>query len=236
MLYAVVSYAIGMAGVVCLVLVLAGWLPWGFLLPAEPGLAVIWNLGLVVVWGAIHSGMARQGFKDRLTGVMPEPAERPTYVLVAGLTTVCLAGFWQMVPGVLWSVTGDLAIGLLWGLFAFGWLYLVAATFAINHFDLFGLRQAYYHFLGQPRPRLEFVRRAMYRVTRHPIQTGVLIGVWATPEMTMTQLILSIGFTVYIFIGLHYEERDLIREFGATYEAYRGETGMVLPRLRPPGR
>lgn len=229
--YGVISYAIGMAGVFCLILVLAGIMPWGFLLTAEAGAPLLGNLVLVTLWSVIHSAMARPAFKRWLTRLIPEPAERPTYVLMAGLTTVALVGFWQTLPGSLWAVSNPTAVGVLWGVFVFGWLYLVAATFAINHFDLFGLRQVYYHFIGQARPALPFVTRAMYRVTRHPIQTGVLIGVWATPEMTMTQLVLSLGFTVYIFVGLALEERDLVREFGSTYEAYRQETGLVLPRL-----
>ena len=101
----------------------------------------------------------------------------------------------------------------------------------INHFDLFGLRQVYGHFTNQPLARLKFVKRAMYRFTRHPIQTGVLIGVWVTPNMTATQIVLSIGFTIYIFIGLWFEERDLVKEIGEPYEQYRKETGMVLPKF-----
>jgi protein-S-isoprenylcysteine O-methyltransferase Ste14 len=54
----------------------------------------------------------------------------------------------------------------------------------------------------------------MYKYVRHPIQTGVLIIVWAVPTMTMTHIYLSIGFTLYIFIGLWFEERDLIAEHG----------------------
>jgi protein-S-isoprenylcysteine O-methyltransferase Ste14 len=71
----------------------------------------------------------------------------------------------------------------------------------------------------------------MYKFSRHPIQTGVLIGVWFIPTMTATHLILSIGFTVYIFIGLWFEEKDLIEEIGQPYQRYRREAGMFLPKL-----
>jgi protein-S-isoprenylcysteine O-methyltransferase Ste14 len=71
----------------------------------------------------------------------------------------------------------------------------------------------------------------MYKYVRHPIQTGVLIGVWVTPLMTKTQIILSLGFTVYIFVGLWFEERDLIKEHGESYLAYKKETGSVFPKL-----
>jgi len=173
--------------------------------------------------------MARPNFKALLTKVIPEPAERATYVLVAGLTSVVLTGYWMEVPGQIWQIENTSVAYLLWGIFIFGWVFLLAATFAINHFDLFGLRQVYFHFKNQPRPPLNFVKCAMYRYVRHPIQTGVLIGIWFTPLMSATQLVLSIGFTVYIFVGLWFEERDLIREHGDEYRQYRSETGMVLP-------
>lgn len=108
---------------------------------------------------------------------------------------------------------------------------LLAATFAIDHLDLFGLRQVTPHCRGRARTPLRFVKRAMDRFSRHPIQTGVLIGIWATPEMTMTQLPLSVGFTLYIFVGLWFEEKDLVKEIGQPYLDHRREAGMFLPRL-----
>ena len=229
--YGIICYVVGVAGLVAIIAALARQVPFGFLVGAPVGHPVVWNLALVAIWGVIHTGMARDTFKSFVTRMVPEPAERATYVLVAGVTSILLVGFWQPLSGVLWSVSnGGIAI-FLWGLFAFGWTYLLAATFAINHFDLFGLRQVYLHFRNQPRAPLRFVKTAMYRFSRHPIQTGVLIGIWATPEMTMTQLPLSLGFTAYIFAGLWFEERDLIQEIGQPYEAYRLEAGMFLPRL-----
>ena len=229
--YGLVSYAIGVVGLACIVLSLARWIPFGFLHAGQYSRPVLWDLMLVALWGLSHSGMARSGFKRWITRFIPEPTERSTYVLVSGVVSVLLVGLWREVPGVVWSVQNQVAIALLWGLFWFGWVYLLAATFAINHFDLFGLRQVFLHFRQQPRAQLKFVKTAMYRFTRHPIQTGVLIGIWATPEMTATQLVLSIGFTAYIFVGLWFEERDLVRVIGEPYLQYRREAGLVLPKL-----
>ena len=235
LLYGVASYFIGVAGLASVIVVLAGLMPFGFLGFAEFGNPIAVDLLLVAAWGVIHSIMARDSFKVAITKLIPEAAERPTYVLVAGVTSVLLVGLWQPVPGVVWWVTNPIAVILLWGLFAFGWVYLLAATFAINHFDLFGLRQVYLNFRNQPRPPLKFVKNAMYRFSRHPIQTGVLIGVWATPLMTVSQIILSLGFTVYIFVGLWFEEKDLVKDIGEPYEEYRREAGMLLPRFSKRG-
>ncbi len=231
LVYGATSYLVGVAGLVCLILAYAHLLPFGFLSNQSLAYPLLLNLALVAGWGVIHTAMARDGFKQALTRVIPEPAERPTYVLVAGITSIILVGYWQILPGTLWSTTHLVLVPLLWALCAFGWVYLLAATFAINHFDLFGLRQVYLNFRNQPRPPLQFVKRAMYRFSRHPIQTGVLIGIWATPVMSMTKLVLSVGFTVYIFIGLWFEEKDLVKDIGEPYEAYRREAGMFLPRI-----
>lgn len=233
LVYGVIAYCLGVAGLASIIAVLAGLMPYGYLW-GEAGIGVhpvVWNVALVALWGLIHSGMARPGFKVWLTRLIPEPAERATYILVSGLTSIILTGYWMNVPGLVWQIEVNSIAYLLWALFWFGWAFLLAASFAINHFDLFGLRQVYLNFKNQPRPPLPFVKRAMYKYIRHPIQTGILIGIWATPVMTMTQIVLSIGFTAYIFIGLWFEERDLIAEHGASYEAYRKETGKVLPRF-----
>ncbi len=233
LVYGVVSYFIGVAGLACIIAALAGFLPYGFWLQGAESLPgpIVWNVLLVTIWGIIHSLMARPGFKSGLTKFIPEAAERATYVLVAGITSAALIGFWQNVPGQVWLIeSGGLAYAI-WAIFALGWVFLLAATFAINHFDLFGLRQVFMNFRQQPRPPLSFVKRAMYKYVRHPIQTGVLIGIWATPSMTITQIVLSIGFTLYIFIGLWFEERDLIAEHGEAYLQYRREAGKLFPKF-----
>jgi protein-S-isoprenylcysteine O-methyltransferase Ste14 len=233
LIYGVVSYFIGVAGLACIIIVLAGLLPYGFLWSGAPVAIhpIVWNLALVVIWGAIHTGMARPGFKAVLTKFVPEPAERATYVLAAGITSIGLMGYWQNVPGQVWHFEATGIVLVLWIIFALGWAFLLAATFAINHFDLFGLRQVLLNFARRSRPPLKFVKRAMYKYVRHPIQTGVLVGIWATPSMSMTQVVLSVGFTVYIFIGLWFEERDLVREHGDAYLSYRDQVGSVIPKF-----
>jgi protein-S-isoprenylcysteine O-methyltransferase Ste14 len=233
LLYGVVSYLIGVLGLAAIIAVLAGFIPWGFLHQGFYGASqpIIWNCFLVLIWGVVHSVMARPSFKAVITKLIPAAAERPSYVLFAGITSVALVGFWALVPGQVWLVEAGWAVTLLWGLFWFGWVFLLASTFAINHFDLFGLRQVYLHYKKMPEAPLQFVKRAMYQYVRHPIQTGVLIGVWATPTMTMTQLVLSIGFTVYIVVGLWFEERDLIAEHGDEYLKYRDQVGKLFPKM-----
>ena len=233
LIYGVVSYFVGVAGLVSIIAVLGRFVPYGYLWSGQTIAvnAIAWNVMLVALWGFIHSFMARPSFKKVITKVIPEAAERSTYVLIAGVTSILMTGFWLDVPGTIWSIEDNWIMYALLGGFWFGWAFLLAATFAINHFDLFGLRQVYVHFKDQPRPPLNFVKRAMYKYIRHPIQTGVMMGIWVTPVMTQTQIVLSLGFTAYIFVGLWFEERDLIWEHGEEYLAYKKEAGMLLPKV-----
>jgi len=233
LLYGIAAYFTGVAGLLAIIGALAGFIPYGFFgysdaIGVNP---FVWNLSLVGFWGVIHSVTARPRFKSALIKLIPEPAERPTYILFSGLTSLALIGLWKTMGGFVWQFDGNLAVYTLWALFWFGWVFLLASTFAINHFDLFGLRQVYLNFRDQPRPPLTFTKRAMYKYIRHPIQTGVLIGVWITPVMSMTQFALSLGFTIYIAIGLWFEERDLEREHGESYRDYRKQAGSVFPKL-----
>ena len=58
-----------------------------------------------------------------------------------------------------------------------------------------------------------------------------MIALWATPQMTVGHLLLAAGLTIYIFIGIHYEERDLVGHYGDQYADYRRKVGTIIPGL-----
>ncbi|MEJ2186336.1 MAG: hypothetical protein P8Z36_10400 [Gemmatimonadota bacterium] len=226
--YALVAYVVGVGGLAWLGLSLAEVTSWPRLVVVAGdagGLAV--DLGLVLLFGLSHSVMARQGFKKWWTQLVPWWAERSTYVLIAGIVLAVMVSFWQPLPGAAWTVNGPWA-SLLWGLCAFGWLYLLLSTWAIDHFDLFGLRQAYLHAVGRKYTPVEFEQKWMYRYSRHPIMAGILLGVWATPRMTTGHLVMAVALSIYIVIGVAYEERDLLLRFGDTYRRYRERVGALF--------
>jgi protein-S-isoprenylcysteine O-methyltransferase Ste14 len=197
------------------------------------GAALAIDLGLMAVFALQHSGMARPAFKRWWVRFVPEAAERSTYVLLSTLALMLLFWFWQPVGGVVWS-TGDTAgRAVLYAVFGVGWLVVLASTFQINHFDLFGLRQVWLRFLGRPYTRLRFKTPALYRVVRHPLYVGWLMAFWATPLMTSAHLVFATVLTAYILTAIRWEERDLA-EVHPEYAAYRRRVPMLIPRWPSP--
>ena len=197
------------------------------------GAALAVDLGLIAVFVLQHSGMARPEFKRWWVRFVPEAAERSTYVLLSSLALTLLFWSWQPVGGVVWS-TGDTAgRAVLYAGFSAGWLVVLASTFQINHFDLFGLRQVWLNFRGRPYTRLRFTTPALYRVVRHPLYVGWLLTFWATPRMTSAHLVFAATLTAYILAAIRWEERDLV-DAHPDYADYRRRVPMLIPmRLRP---
>lgn len=198
---------------------------------APPATAAVVDLALIALFGLQHSVMARPGFKAGWTKVVPPPLERSVYCLASALCLILLFAFWHPIGGAVWTVQSDVARVSLWVLFALGWVILFIATHLISHWELFGLAQAWRHVRGTTRPEQPFRTPLFYRWVRHPIYSGFLLAFWATPDMSYGHLLLAVGFTVYIFIGIAYEERDLLRQFGDAYADYRRRVGAVFPGL-----
>jgi protein-S-isoprenylcysteine O-methyltransferase Ste14 len=196
------------------------------------GAATIIDLALVALFGVQHSVMARQGFKRAWTKIVPRHAERSIYVLITSLTLMVMFLFWRPIDMTIWNVQTPLGANLLWALFWVGWGIVLISTFLINHFELFGLQQAWFHTRGQEEQAPQLREPSLYRFVRHPMMGGFFLAIWAIPTMTAGHLLLAAGLSVYILVALHYEERDLVGLFGADYENYRGRVGMLVPRFR----
>ena len=187
------------------------------------------DMGLMALFAVQHSGMARPAFKRWWTRFVPEVAERSTYVMLSSLALMILFWFWQPIGGVVWEIEAMAGQAILYAVFAVGLLIVLLATFLINHFDLFGLRQVWLHFRGRPYTELRFATPVLYRLVRHPLYVGWLLTFWATPRMTLAHLLFASVLTAYILVAIRWEERDLTA-LHPEYFSYRQHVPMLIPR------
>ena len=194
--------------------------------------SVMVNVALLGLFAIQHTIMARPAFKNWLTKIIPEQVERSTFVLASSLILALLYWQWRPMLGVVWSVDNPTGKAILLGLFWLGWGTVLFSSFIINHFDLFGLRQVWFHLTNREYQHLEFQAKSLYRLVRHPLMLGIVIGSWATPHMTTGHLVFAITATVYILIGIRFEERDLARFHGEDYVNYQHRVPMLLPFMK----
>lgn len=199
---------------------------------APVGWAVLIDVVLVTLFALQHSVMARPAFKAWWTRIVPEPIERSTYVLAASLVLVVMFSQWRELPAVVWDITWQPARLVLWTVFGVGWAIVLASTFMINHFELFGLKQVFAAWKARPAVETGFRTTLLYRVVRHPLMLGFLIAFWAAPTMTAGHLLFAAVMTGYILLALQIEEHDLMAALGSHYTEYRKRVPMLIPGLR----
>ncbi len=215
-------YAVGFVGNL--------WVPKGIDggAPGPSGRALLVDVLLLGVFAVQHSVMARPGFKRWWTRLVPASVERSTYVLLSSLALILLFWQWRPMPEPVWTVGGAARTALL-ALFGLGWLTVLASTFMIDHFDLFGLSQVWRHYRRRPYGNEKFRIVWLYGFVRHPIMLGFVIAFWATPQMTQGHLLFALATTGYILIALQFEERDLATFHGDAYREYQKRVPMLLP-------
>ena len=199
---------------------------------APVAIAIVIDLVLIALFGIQHSVMARQGFKRAWTRVVPVPAERSVYVLLASLVLIILFLFWRPIDGTLWDARGTALELPLWIAFFAGWGIVLLSTFLLNHFELFGLQQAWFHMRGRQAEPPQLRQPLFYKWVAHPLYSGFFLAFWATPVMSYGHLLLALGLSAYMLIAIGYEERDLVGHYGDEYVRYRKGVGKLFPRFR----
>lgn len=231
--YGAFAYLVALLGVLILMMYVSGT---GFLpidinskiADSTTVVAVVVNLSVMFLFGAHHSLAARSGFKMWLAKFIPAAIERSSYILVSGLFMVGICYFWQPLAGQVWQFENWMVLAALKTISVLGLLVIVVASFEIDHLQLMGLRQSF----GKERKNDGILReRFLYKIVRHPIQTGVLMCIWSTGQMSMTQCMLSFCLSVYILIGLSFEERSLVAHFGEQYLDYKKRVPRLIPFL-----
>lgn len=199
--------------------------------PDDPWLAIVVDVGLILLFGVQHDVMARPAFKRWWTQIVPAPAERSVFVMATVVVLALMFTLWRPLPGVVWEFDAPVVVVALHVLAAAGWALVLVSTFLIDHFALFGLRQAWCFARDRASPAPTFVLRGVYRAIRHPLMTGFLVAFWSTPRMSAGHLLFAATFTAWVVFALRLEERDLVAEHGAAYLAYRRGVPGLIPRL-----
>jgi protein-S-isoprenylcysteine O-methyltransferase Ste14 len=194
---------------------------------APLGEALLVNGALLGAFAVQHSVMARAWFKRWWTRFVPTAVERSTFVLVTCFLLILTYLQWRPMTATVWAVRDpvlSLALDLAgW----FGWGLVLVATFLIDHFDLFGLKQVIRFFRGGTHEDPAFKVVGLYRYTRHPLYLGFMIAFWATPVMTAGHLLFAVLTTGFMLFAIRLEERDLMRAHPA-YADYRRRVPMLL--------
>jgi protein-S-isoprenylcysteine O-methyltransferase Ste14 len=198
---------------------------------APPMAAAVIDIALITLFGLQHSVMARPAFKARWTRIVPPPAERSVYVLAASIAQMILFIGWHPIPQIVWNVSNSAVKAIIWAIFWIGWATVLISTFLINHFELFGLQQAWFNMRGREAEKPELRQPMFYRWIAHPLYAGFFLAFWAAPEMTLGHLLLALGVSIYMLIAIRYEERDLTDLFGEDYRRYRAGVGGLVPRF-----
>lgn len=192
---------------------------------------IVYILLSMLAWGIIHSLLAAISFKERMQrafgpGIMR--FYRMGYNLFAAFTFLPILWLVITLPDrILYRIPPPWLYATLAG-------QLLAAALAIvgllqtDTLSFIGLRQL----LEGQEPPTSLAVRGLYRWVRHPLYTAGLLFIWLTPLMTLNLLVLCVTTTVYILIGAYFEERKLLREYGAAYAEYRASTPMLIPGLR----
>lgn len=173
--------------------------------------------------------MARRSFKQALSRLLPEALERSTYVLFTGLTIGLIVWLWSPISATVFSIEHTALVRLTWGLFAFGWLYVVSGILYDSYFEFHGLKQPYRYLTGKPFVPACFKTGFLFRLSRRPSFFGFLIVCWSTPHMSVGHLVFALGMSAFILVGCYFVERSYVENYGEAYRQMQAQTPLIIP-------
>lgn len=197
--------------------------------PSGIAAALAVDLALLLGFAVVHSALARASLRGALERRLPGGSWRALYSLLAALQMLALLAYWRPIPDVLWHLPSPLLRGAVWALFGLGCAVVAAGFLALDGAQLFGLAQARAAAARRDYVEAPLQVRGLYRYLRHPLYTGTLLTLWATPTMTAGHLLLAGVFSAYVLVGARLEERDLLRAHGESFRSYRDHVPAFLP-------
>ena len=196
---------------------------------------MFWLILAIVLWGIIHSLLASLGLKDFLRRALGNGFMRFYRLLYNLFAVVSITPALYLMGSLpnktLYRVPVPWSYLMLTGQ-GISVLLLFAAVLQTDVLAFVGLRQLFEEEKGN------LVKNGLYRIVRHPLYTFSLSILWLSPSLSMNSFVVYVALTAYILIGIIFEERKLLREFGQEYAHYRSVTPMLIPGLSkiPPRR
>ncbi len=188
---------------------------------------MIWLVLSIAVWGAVHSWLASLGVKEAVRRNLGDGAARLYRLAYNGFSVVSFLPILLLARALpdkpIYTVPSPWLFLMLAGQVA-AVVCILVALLQVDAASFVGLRQL---FQREAPPHL--VTNGFYRWIRHPLYLFGLIILWLTPVMTVNLLVVYLSLTAYLIIGAMFEERKLLREYGAAYEEYRRRTPMIIP-------
>lgn len=191
---------------------------------------MLWLLLAIVLWGIVHSLLASMGFKaacQRLFGDKAMRGYRLFYNLFALLSFLPILYLMVVLPDrPLYQVSSPYSYWMRAGQLA-SLVLLFVAVFQTDLFSFVGLRQLFEEEKSGP-----LITHGLYRYVRHPLYTFSLAILWLSPGVTLNSFVFYFALTLYVLVGIFFEERKLLRVFGEEYAKYRAVTPMLIPGRR----
>lgn len=183
----------------------------------------------IAAWGIVHSLLASTGIKDlfrRTFGNGFMKLYRLLYNLFAAISFLPILYLMLKLPNkMLYQINAPFSY-LMYAGQVVSVLFLVVAVLQTDVLSFVGLRQ-----LFEEEKIGTLITKGLYKFVRHPLYTFSLLILWLSPNISVNSFVVYVGLTVYILIGIIFEERKLVREFGRSYEDYRSVTPMLIPGL-----
>ncbi len=194
--------------------------------------AIVVDFGLILLFGLMHSGMARASYKKWITKIIPSYLERSTFILVTGIVLIFICWAWRPMPILIYDFSDSFIKWILWAINFIGVGIVLSSVLYNDALDIGGWQQIFNHWKGKVGARSNLKTPGLYQLVRHPLYLGFFILFWSSASLSFGHLIFSLGMTVYIYIGIYFEEKDLVRTYGNDYISYSKETPELLPNWK----
>ena len=184
-------------------------------------LALLW-----LTYGLVHTVLAMNSVKEFFKGITRY--YRLIYNILAVLLILPILNYQFSIPSQP-LLEKSLLNQILGGLMMTSGLFLAyKALISYNLAEFIGTQS-----LRQSSAPSTFNQDELSSIVRHPLYLGILVFLWGWFGFSglLSSLVTALSLTIYIRIGIYFEEKKLVEQFGKVYEDYQKKVPMLIPRI-----